>query len=157
MKLGILATALVLGLSSVAMAAPASEPCAPAAAQQYAPQAYAPTTYAPEVRDHRIPAPQPVRAMPVTLASAAPMSRGRALIDVSSNQRFSSLSLDAKGSVFVSKVVITFANGQTQVTNLDKQITSCTSIDLNGRSHKIDKIMVYGRGGRRSSLAVTAI
>jgi hypothetical protein len=153
MKIAALVTTLLIGASSAAMAAPS-------------------TSYAPEVRDHRTPEPyapgidhrmpqRPVApARPTTLASNARLSRGHALIDVSSWKRFNSLELQAaSGSMFVDKVVITFADGQTQVAEIDKQLgngQSCATIDLAGRSRKIDKLVVYGRGGRRASLAITA-
>jgi hypothetical protein len=151
MKIAALVTTLLIGASSAAMAAPS-------------------TSYAPEVRDHRMPEPyapgidhrMPQRpiAHPTTLASNARLSRGHAFIDVSSWKRFQSLELQAaSGSMFVDKVVITFADGRTQVAQVDKQLGNgqpCATIDLAGRSRKIDKLVVYGRGGRRASLAITA-
>ncbi|MEO8700459.1 MAG: hypothetical protein ABI867_10460 [Kofleriaceae bacterium] len=143
-KLAILFTTLVLG-STAAMAAPGySAPAAP---------------YAAQVRDHRM---LPVRQHTTwsTLSYGSRLSRGASLIDVSSTERFSKLQLSASGSLFLDKVVITFANGRTQLVNLDKRLgrgATSVAIDLEGNARRIDKIAVYGRGGMRSSIKVMAI
>jgi hypothetical protein len=143
-KLAVLFTTLVLG-STAAIAAPA---------YQAAPSA----PYAPAVRDHRLPY-RPVHTWS-TLAANARLSRGRQLIDVSSNQRFTKLQLSAAGSVFVDKILITFKNGSTQLVNLDKTLGrrhASVAIDLEGNARRIDKVAVYGRAGFRSSFTLMAI
>jgi hypothetical protein len=148
-KLAILVTSLVLGASSVALATPSAT------------SAYAPS----DIRDHRNPGygrwtPRPIAWS--TLSSHSSLSaRGRAVIDVSSRQRFTKLQLDANGSMFVDKVMIVFGNGQTQTVNLDARLMSRSApltIDLAGNQRAIDKVVVVGRGrGYRSSFALKAI
>ena len=86
---------------------------------------------------------------------------GRATIDVSSQRRFTKLSLDAKSSLFVDKVLIVFGNGERQVVEVNKRLGNYSAplmIDLAGNTRKIDKVMVLGRGTRfRSSFALKAI
>jgi hypothetical protein len=144
MKITALVTTLVLGLSSAAMADSSSRK-------------------APEQRDHRTPIAQPYRpAMPAwtTRASSSSLHRGKATIKVATRARFSTLKLVAdRGSLAISQLVITFANGRTQVVKLDKTIANNRSatIDLKGDSRQITKIVVKGKAGFRSSYSVLAV
>jgi len=140
-KIAALVTTLILGASTAALAAPNG----------------------PNVRDHRAPYSQFRPQLPswTLLSQNASLARGRDKIDVSSSARFTKLKLEAsRGSMFIDKVVITFANGERQVVNLDKTIgarTGATTIDLTGRSRQISKIVVSGKGGFRAGYSLAAV
>ena len=155
-KFAIVLTTLVLGASSVAFA---DHPAVTA-------DPYAPSTIRDKrdfdddgIRDRRGFRPRPHRW--VILEDSAMLLRGRAVIDVSSQRRFTKLSLDAKSSLFVDKVLIVFGNGERQVVEVNKRLGNYSAplmIDLAGNTRKIDKVMVLGRGTRfRSSFALKAI
>jgi hypothetical protein len=138
MKLSALVATFVLGLSSVAVAAPS-------------------------VRDHRQPVPVAFRPAPVqrwTLLDASNAREGRNVIRVKSKQRFSKLKLDAtRGALVVDKVIVTFANGRTHTIDLDMRIgagSGARIIDLPGASREIDRIVVVTRGRSRASYTVHA-
>lgn len=101
---------------------------------------------------------QPVRAWQ-TLASTQLGRGGRAVIDVSSKQRFSTLKLDSRGALFVDKVLITYGNGERQTVTIDRNLAgrNAATIDLEGRARSIDKIVVIGRGARFAQVSVQAI
>lgn len=140
-KIAALVTTLVLGASSVALAAPE----------------------APYVRDHRAPYTQFRPQLPswTLLSTNASLARGRDRISVSTPARFSKLKLEAsRGSMFIDKIVITFANGERQVVNLDRRIsarTGATTIDLDGRARQISKIVVSGTGNFRAGYTLAAV
>lgn len=170
MSLKALITTIVLGTSSVALAAPV-------------------------VRDHRTPAPTPVATidhrntidinasaelrfgrpgyyptpapMPptlswISLANDAKVS-GRTAIRVPQGTRaFTKLELRAQqGNTQIDRVLITFGNGQTQTVELNKRLSkfqSAISIDLNGSSRFITKVVLVGKSnGRRASVDVLAL
>jgi hypothetical protein len=142
-KITALVTTLVLGLSSAAMAAP---------------------SYEPSVRDHRgpwSPSFRPQVPSWTTLESNGSLTRGKDRIEVSSRARFTKLKLEAaRGSMFIDKVVITFANGQRQVVELSKTIgqrSGAATIDLQGQSRQITKIVVSGKGSYRTSYSLLAV
>jgi hypothetical protein len=144
-KITALVTTLVLGASSAAMAAPGFH------------------SYGPE--NNRTPIQRPFRPIVqswTTLESSGSLSRGRDMIDVSTNARFSKLKLESagRGSLFIDKLVIVFANGQRQVVSVGKTIgarTGAAFIDLDGRSRQIDKVMVVGKGSWRGSYTLAAL
>ena len=165
MKRTALVTAFLLGLSSVALAAPTApgrgawKP-APTVIDHRGP--WKPT---PPAIDHRAlqrPIVQPVRWTPLSSASKLGMSRfatSKAQINVRSKAAYSTVKLEAKaGSTFVDKVVITFGNGRSQTVELDRTLSARSPlvIDLNGDKRFITKIVVYGKGGLRSSFSVLA-
>jgi len=146
MKLSALVTTLVLGLSSVAVAAPT-------------------------VRDHRHPAPptpttyRPVRPKPVpvkrwTLLDASSAREGRNVIRVTTKQRFSKLKLEAtRGAMVVDKVIVTFGNGRTRTIDVNARLgtnTGAKILDLPGADREIDRIVVITRGRTRASYTVQA-
>lgn len=161
MKIKALITTLVLGSSSIALAAPT-----------YAPPA------APTVRDHRhmpAPAPAPVAprlgfgwqkpfARPVLLANDKRVN-GWSSINVAQGTRmFTKLQLKAQnGRTDLDRVLITFGNGQRQVVQLagkrDGIVTANKSltIDLNGGARQIKSVMLIGNSGRRASIDVVAV
>ena len=150
MKIHALVTALVLGSSSLALAAPGYT--------------------APAARDHRQPAPvyaygwhEPV-LRPVLLANDTRLD-GRALINVSSAMRmFTRLELKAQnGRTNIERVLITFANGQRQYVPLTgKQqgilrANKSVTIDLDGGARNIKSVMLIGSSGRRATFDVLAV
>jgi hypothetical protein len=144
MKIKALITTLILGSSSVALAAPAvRDHRAPVVAQNYA--------------WHR-PAPRPM--YPVTLASAQKVS-GREVIRVSPAQRaFTKLELrSTAGRTKLDKVMITFANGGTQLIDCNQLLSGrqTYSIDLKGNNRNIKSITLVGSSGRRAALDVVAV
>jgi len=168
MKITALVTTLFLGASSAAMAAPD----APYARDHRAPieqpdvRDHRAPIEQPDVRDHREPIERPSRPYRPTMPSWTALStnssllRGRDRIEVNTRARFSKLKLEAsRGSMFIDKVVITFANGERQVVELAKMIgqrSGAMLIDLDGRSRQITKIVVSGKGGFRSNYSLLA-
>ena len=150
-KIAALVTTLILGASSVALAAPGwGQSPSYGAANDRAPYA---ARFRPTFR--------PTFQTWTTLEANGSLARGRDFIDVSSNARFSKLKLEAtgRGSVHIEKLVIVFGNGQRQVVNVDKRLngrSGATLIDVEGRSRNIDKILVMGRGGFRASYSLSA-
>src|SRR5688572_1252576 len=117
-KIAVLATSLVLGLSSVAFAKPAAPVYAPAPHQ---------------LHDRGFHRPLPAHWTMLSAASLGP--RGRAFVDVSTNARFTKLKLATNSALFVDKVMIVYANGKTQLVDLDKRLSRYDSsliIDLEG-------------------------
>jgi hypothetical protein len=146
MNLKTILVSLVLGSSSIALAAPA----APALAG-------APTSATVVVRDHAAGtedtqswrgAPKPPVYRPVTLASGLRLSTGRTSIAVASQAgKFDTLQLTAAaGKTFIKQVVVQFGNGQNQVVGLGKLLDGNDSltIDLAGNHREIRKIVVTG-------------
>ena len=119
---------------------------------------------APMVRDHRDQDAReyrPVAKSWVALASNSSLMRGKDVINVNTLARFSTLKLEAsRGSLQIDKVVITFANGQKQIVQLDKTLGGrggAATIDLQGKSRQITKVVVSGRGNFRSSFSLLAV
>jgi hypothetical protein len=161
MKIKALITTLVLGTSSVALAAPA----------------YQTTPYsAPAVRDHRTPAPAPKPAPQYSYGWQKPFARpvllandtrvnGWSNVNVAQGARmFTKLELKAQsGRTDLDRVLITFGNGQRQVVQLngrrDGIVTSNKSltIDLDGGARHIKSVMLIGNSGRRASIDIVAV
>jgi hypothetical protein len=146
-KISAIVTALVLGVSSVAMAAPGFGPA---------------NSRSPMGQNDRFRPYRPVAQSWVTLESSGSLTRGRDLINVSTGARFSKLKLESasRASLFIDKVVISFANGQKQTVALNKMIgarTGATVIDVDGRSRQITRIVVTGRGGYRAQYTLAAL
>jgi hypothetical protein len=153
MSLKAILTTILLGTSSVALAAPSYGQ--------------------PDVRDHRM---QPIQAQapafqrvawhrpdvarPITLASSERIN-GRQIIKVNESLRaFSKLELRARsGRTDLDKVVVTFGNGQTQTIDCNRQLSANESftIDLAGKQRNVKRIVLVGRSGRRGSLDVIAL
>ena len=151
---------LVLGSSSVAMAAPAVTFSGSANAS------YGSTV----IRDHRVVDSQPVYTQtaerpwfwrsqaqrPVTLASGMSFAnQGRAFITVGDEAgRFGSLQISgAGGRTFIKQVYVQFDNGQEQVIrDLNRTLVGGESVtlDLDGNRRGIRRIVVYGADGNRS-------
>ena len=152
MKIKALITTLVLGSSSVALAAPSVRDHRPPAGAVVA-QAHVQPAYG-----WNRPAPRPM--YPVTLASAQKLS-GREVIRVAPSQRaFTKLELRANaGRTKLDKVMITFANGRTQLVDCNKLLTGGErfSIDLKGNARNIKSIVLVGSSGRRASLDILAV
>lgn len=163
MKIKALITTLVLGSSSLALAAPAYQ----------APYA------APAVRDHRQPAPLPAPrpappqygfgwqkpvARPVLLANDTRVN-GRSNIKVAQSARmFTKLEIKAQnGRTDLDRVLITFGNGQTQTVQLAGKLNGVLNakksltIDLNGGARNIKSVMLIGSSGRRASIDIVAV
>ena len=148
-KLAALATTLILGLSSAAMADTSS---------------YGAPETSSSFRDHRMPARDGFRRPPFhaswqTIASGERLVNGRDAVQLYTPVRASVLKLEAtRGSTFVGNVSITFANGRTQIVELNQQLGRYAplTIDLAGNSRMISRIVVSGRGSWRSSYNVLA-
>lgn len=156
MKIKALIATLVLGSSSIALAAPdvrdhRTQP-APLVAQAHE-QAHAQGGYG-----WNRPAPRPM--YPVTLASSQKVN-GREFIRVAPSQRvFSKLELrSTAGRTKLDKVMITFANGGTQLVDCNKLLNGrdSFSIDLKGNARSIKSIVLVGNSGRRASLDIIAV
>ena len=159
MNIQAIIASLVLGSSSLAMAAPSVTISVSAHA------GYETTL----VRDHRVDdncdrspvvvsppfmrpigGPLPPVYRPVTLASGLSFAnQGRRFITVGSQAgRFSKLEINAAGGrTFIKQVYVQFDNGQEQVVrNLDRTLTGNASLtlDLDGNRRAIRRIVVYG-------------
>ncbi len=172
MQIKALIATLVLGSSSVALAAPevrdhrthttvvAPAPVAPIA------QPSVTVTPARFDRTQVKPVPPSWRRPPVktwtTLANDAKID-GRMVIDLGAyNRQFSRLALrsDGKGKTKIDRVMIIFGNGQRQTVELDAKLNKSSnnvSIDLKGDTRNIDKIVLVGKSNRNASLDVYAL
>jgi hypothetical protein len=185
MNLKTILVSLVLGSSSIALAAPPAPAAAPAptSATVIVRDHAAGTEYT-EVSDHdAVPAkpnaiyyrdgqswrgvPKPAVYKPVTLASALRLGQsGRASIAVGSQAgRFDTLQITASaGKAFVKQVIVQFDNGQSQVANLGRTLDGdeALTVDLAGNHRAIRRIAVTGNelgAGRRrpyGALTITA-
>ncbi len=168
MNLKALITTLVLGSSSVASVAVAHPGHAP----------NAPT--APSVRDHRAPAYQPIRHEApiyrspyhrpfyrpawVTLGSVDDIVDGEMSFRVgrfAHDRQFTTLKLQSEGGKsLINRVLIRFANGRTQVVELNQYLNASNpaiTIDLKGQARSVTKVTVIGRNARQSAYRVLAI
>jgi hypothetical protein len=169
MSIKALITTLVIGSSSVALAAPT--------VRDHRTSDYSPTIDHRNAIDINASADirfqqrqRPVRPMPpvyvaptwVTLANDMQVN-GRTSIKVSPTARqFTKLELRAEqGNTSIDKVMIVFGNGRSQVVDLKTRLgkrDSSVSIDLTGNARSIERIVLVGRSnGRRASLDVLAI
>lgn len=161
MNLKTILVSLVLGSSSIALAAPAAPAPAPTSATVVVRDHAAGTEYTvtdaqtarPSAIDDKdgqswrgIPKPPVYR--PVTLASGMRLTSGRASIAVGSQAgTFDTLQLTASaGKTFIQQVTVQFNNGQNQVVGLRKTLDGNDSltIDLAGNHREIRKIVVTG-------------
>ena len=163
----LITTLAIVGSSSVAMARPAT---VSANAHVTASAQWSFGTSGPTIRDHRTtnpwvrPAPMPVQPQYFGHAYNAGYDRMQRfdLLDDQLNfgageyrkdlvpgiaERYSMLKIDAdQGRTYIMKVVVEFADGTSQQQiNLDKTLRAGESltIDLAGRSHTINRILVY--------------
>ena len=163
MNLKTVLVSLVLGSSSIALAAPAAPAAAPTSATVVVRDHAAGTEYT-EVHDDAVPAkpnaiyyrdgqswrgvPKPPVYRPVTLASGLRLGSGRAAITVGSQaRRFDTLQLTASaGKTFIKQVIVQFGNGQNQIVGLGKMLDGdeTLTIDLAGNHRDIRKILVTG-------------
>ncbi|MEP6866119.1 MAG: hypothetical protein ABJE66_36200 [Deltaproteobacteria bacterium] len=166
----ILAAALVIGSSSLALAQPAA-------------QGGVTVQTSADIRDHRTPdyyRPAPVvvaeapiarpifRPLPVvrppmmrTLANDTKISRfGRDTLTFARPLKLQSIKLQGEtGRTTVSQVAIKFANGRTQLVQENKLLlkNGCIDIDLNGNVRNVTGIVIYGQSGARASFDVTGL
>lgn len=140
MNIKAIIASLVLGSSSLAVAAPAVQ-----SSYRPAPPVY--TTYPSHGGWTTMPA---QIQMPVSLASGLTFQgQGRKLISVGAQAgRFGKLEINAaNGRTHIQQVYIQFANGQEQVIrNLNRTLApgECLTLDLDGNKRSIKRIMVYG-------------
>lgn len=135
-KLTALVTTLVLGVSSAALAAPGI----------------------------RVGEPHPQAPSYERYRSWQPLTTTRlgTKVNVVANNRFSTLKLEAtRGGMFIDKLIVTFANGRSQVIEVDQTLGyrrggQSTVVDLQGNHRRITAIAVYGRGNARNA-AVTVM
>jgi len=154
----IVTAALVIGSSSLALAAPAY-------------QGGVQVSNAPVVRDHRTEQ-QPDFYRPVVqhapviirqpamklLANDTKISRwGADKLTFARPMKLQSIKLQGEtGRTTVTQVAIKFANGRTQLVQENKLLLKdgCIDIDLAGNVRNVTSIVIYGQGGMRSSFDV---
>jgi hypothetical protein len=162
MNLKTILVSLVLGSSSIALAAPAAP--APTSAS-FAVRDHAAGTEYTVANDHDAPAarpnaiyykdgqswrgmPKPPVYRPVTLASGMRLPSGRASIAVGSQAgKFNTLQLTASaGKTFIKQVIVQFNNGQSQLVGLGKLLdgNDTLTINLAGNHREIRRIVVTG-------------
>jgi hypothetical protein len=159
MSLKAIIATLVLGSSSVALAAPTVRDHRTPVQTRFAVRSIAPAPAPGALAHFGLGAhrPRPQRLTWVSLASNMAVS-GRIVIDVSPAQRaFTKLELRAegKGKTSIDKVLIVYGNGRTQTVELDAKLTKrqpTLAIDLAGDSRTIDKIVLVGRSNGRNAL-----
>ena len=173
MNIKALITMLVLGSSSVAMARPVTVSATAEASWTYG------TAPAPIVRDHRTQVParapayqtdyhRPHRSPPfvpvwTTLGAMNRIADGEMSFAVNPYaSRFSMLKLQSSaGKSLIYRVKIQFANGRTQVVELNKYLMAGSptiTIDLAGEAARsITNVTVVGRNARMSAYSVLAI
>jgi hypothetical protein len=159
MNLKTILVSLVLGSSSIALAAPAAP--APTSATVVVRDHAAGTEYtvtdAQAARPNAIyykdgqswrGMPKPPVYRPVTLASGMRLISGRASIAIGSQAgKFDTLQLTASaGKTFIRRVTVQFNNGQNQVVGLGKMLdgNDTLTIDLAGNHREIRRIVVTG-------------
>lgn len=140
MNLKTILVSLVLGSSSIALAAPAAPAPAPAAPPN--------AIYDKDGQSWRG-MPKPPVYRPVTLASGMRLgTSGRASIAVGGQAgKFDTLQLTASaGKTFIRQVIVQFNNGQSQVVGLGKTLDGdgALTIDLAGNHRAIRRIVVTG-------------
>jgi hypothetical protein len=146
MKTKILTSALVLGLSSAAFAAPSDKPM----------------HYGDESASHSRPGEGFHRPMPASWTSLSTVKRiqNKETIAVGGFKAYSKLKLEATmGTTFINKLVIVFANGARQTVDLDKSVAMRGApllIDLDGKNRRISKVVVYGQSNRRAAISLLA-
>jgi hypothetical protein len=131
MNLKAIIATLVLGTSSVALAAPNNP------------------AFAPQVRDHRDYR-MPPRFERWQQIATGSLVRGRDLVRVNAGKVDKlKLELVGPGSMFVDKLVITFGNGRSQTIEVDAWVTGRAGtavLDVKGANRNITSIAVHGRG-----------
>jgi hypothetical protein len=158
MNIQAILASLVLGSSSLAMAAPGVTVSAPAPASYGAPFGDSDNTPPSTMRSPPIMGPIG-RTLPpvyptVTLASGLSFAgQGRTFIPVGRRAgQFGELEITATGGrTFIKQVYVQFANGQEQVMrNLDRTLTGNErlTLDLDGGRRAIARIVVYGNTSR---------
>ncbi|HSK05122.1 MAG TPA: hypothetical protein VK932_27925 [Kofleriaceae bacterium] len=170
MNLKALITTLVLGSSSVAMAHPGHAPTvrdhrAPTYQQPtYQQPAYQPVRHQAPI--YRSPYQSPFyRPVWVTLGSVDDIVDGEMSFRVgrfAHDRQFTTLKLQSQGGKsLINRVQIRFANGRTQVVELNQYLTASSpsiTIDLKGQqARSIAKVTVIGRNARQSAFRVLAI
>ena len=157
----ILAAALVLGSSSLALAQPVA-------------QGGVTVQSSADIRDHRTPdyyrpAPAPVVIVKPAPVFRPPMQRtlandtkinwtGRDTLTFARPLALQSIKLTGEtGKTTVSQVAIKFANGRTQLVQENQLLTKngCIDIDLKGNVRNVTGIVIYGKSGARASFDVT--
>jgi hypothetical protein len=159
----ILAAALVIGSSSLALAQPVA-------------QGGVTVQTSADIRDHRTPeyyrpAPAPVVIARPPIVFRPPMQRmladdtkinwsGRDTLTFARPLALKSIKLQGEtGRTTVSQVAIKFANGRTQLVQENKLLlkNGCIDIDLDGNVRNVTGIVIYGRSGARASFDVTGL
>jgi hypothetical protein len=140
MKLTAMLTTLVIGLcSTIALAAPNDHA----------------SFRRPDVVDQRRPGAIHLRWTSLAISQ---VRNNRQVIRVSSRQKLSKLKIEAtRGMTMIDKVHITYANGRTQIVEVDARIGMSgrpAMIDLQGRDRQISRIVIVTKGSSRSSFAV---
>lgn len=147
MNLKTILVSLVLGSSSIALAAPALASAQPATVVVRDHAAGTEYTVAGAQASWRG-MPKPPVYRPVTLASGLRLTSGRASIAVGGQAgKFDALQLTASaGKTFIKQVTVQFNNGQSQVVGLGKMLdgNDTLTIDLAGNHREIRKIVVTG-------------
>lgn len=149
MNIKAIIASLVLGSSSLAVAAPAAQMSFRPAVPVYSQPVRNQPIYNQPSHGGWTTMPAQIQ-VPVALASGLTFQgAGRKLIAVNAQAgRFGKLEINASGGrTYIQQVYIQFANGQEQVIrNLNRTLTpgECLTLDLDGNKRSIKRIMVYG-------------
>ncbi len=177
MNIKALVTTIVLGSSSIALANPMiRDHRTPTHTTTAVPTASAQLSFRGDVRfgdrydstrDRRDIRPlPPTYVRPLTWVSLANNAQvnNRTVISVPQSQRqFTKLAIRAEGNgkTSIDKVTIVFGNGQRQVVDLNAKLSvkkqPSLTIDLQGDSRNIERILVVGKSNRNASVDILAI
>lgn len=154
----IIAAVVVVGSSSVALAAPSN----------YFTQTsiHAPSERIAYVTQHPVAQPDPCAPAPkreVTLGTESRIWKGTETFRVGQYKgQFETVKLESQGfKSHIDNVTIRFANGRSQTVALDRYINAanpCLTIDLAGNNPRtIESITVTGANARQSSFSIVAV
>ena len=162
----ILAAALVIGSSSLALAQPAAQGGVTVEGSvdvrdHRTPEYFAPTpapVVVAQTSDFRRPLP-PIRVPQMKmLANDTKIARfGRDTLTFARPMKLQSIKLQGEtGKTSVSEVAIKFANGRQQIVQENQLLTKggCIDIDLAGNVRNVTGIVIYGSSGARASFDV---
>ncbi len=98
----------------------------------------------------------------VALTSPLQLDRGRTMIDVNQRRSFQQLRLQqtTHGMTHIDRVVVRFENGQQQVINVNQRLSTrnpMVNINLDGRQRRVDRIIVTGDSRRGGAIQVFGI
>jgi hypothetical protein len=152
---------LVLGASGAAIADPGPSVTLHGEARWGEPQQREPSQHEPYQRD-RDTYRRPWRNNTwVSLSAPMQLERRATMIDVNQRRSFSQLRLQTtNGMSKIDRVIVKFDDGERQVIDVNQRLSTrnpMINLDLEGRSRRVDRIIVIGDSRRGGSIQVFGI